>query len=253
MYCEKPASEPRSANAKYTKRTSPKKNNITFTIMDTAIAEEYGNINSSVEYFLKFKIPKEARILDIGCSYGSLLYKLHEFGYTNLQGIDVNKKLIEMGKKEYPVIKDRIEYYPGDIIPFEDNSFDVVLMFDVIEHIPDIHIFLANQVYRIIKKEGKFIFQTPNKFINIPWEIIHNYSLTAYKKYHCSLQSLSSLRMILENAKFKKIILEKHNIITDHNKKKLKKNIGSLGLPLLHIIQRMPLSISSNFWGNCKK
>jgi len=62
-------------------------------------------------------------------------------------------------------------------------------MFDVIEHIPNIEDFLKGQVYRVLKEKGIFVFQTPNKIINIPWEIINQRSLTKWKKYHCSLQA----------------------------------------------------------------
>jgi len=38
--------------------------------------KEHGNIDSSLEYFLKFDLPKNARILDIGCNYGSFIKKV---------------------------------------------------------------------------------------------------------------------------------------------------------------------------------
>lgn len=221
--------------------------------MNAIEIKERGNIDSSIQYIFKYKIPKNARILDIGCNYGSLLNKLHELGYSEVQGVDVNKSSIDLGRKKYTTLKDKIDYYNGVHLPFEENSFDIVLMFDVIEHIPSIERFLANEVYRVLKKNGKYIFQTPNKYINIPWEIIHKRSLTAYKKYHCSLQSVNSLKKILEGAKFKNIVIEKHNIITDHNKDKVKKAVGFIGLPLLHILQKVPLKFTSNLWGSCEK
>ena len=221
--------------------------------MDSIILKEHGNIDSSIDYFKKLNIPKNAKILDVGCRYGSLLHRLFELGYTNIQGIDNDKESIEIGKKMYVDVNKQINYYPGDRIPFEDAGFDLVLMFDVIEHIPHIQDFLTNQVYRVIKKGGRFIFQTPNKIINIPWEIIHKKSFSAYKEYHCSLQTKNSLRTILDKAQFKDIVIEKHNILTSHNKKKVRESVGLIGLPLVYILQKMPLVIFPNFWGNCRK
>jgi 2-polyprenyl-3-methyl-5-hydroxy-6-metoxy-1,4-benzoquinol methylase len=219
----------------------------------TTTLKEHGNIESCLSYFLKFNAPREVKILDIGCNYGSLLYKLHSLGYDNIQGIDINNESIELGKRQYKDISNKIRSYPGDIIPFDDKSFDIVLMFDVIEHIPNIQDFLANQVYRVLKNGGRLIFQTPNKIINIPWMIIFHRSFINYKKHHCSLQTKNSLRTILKNAKFEEITISKYNIVTDHNKKKMKKAIGIAASPLLYILQSLPLVLFPNFWGNCKK
>ena len=221
--------------------------------MDSITLKEHGNIDSSIDYFIKLNIPKNAKILDVGCRFGSLLHRLFELGYTNIQGIDNDKESIGIGKKKYSDVKNQINYYPGDKIPFEAEDFEIVLMFDVIEHIPHIQNFLTNQVYRVIKKGGRFIFQTPNKIINIPWEIMHKKSFSAYKEYHCSLQTKNSLKTILDKAQFKDIVIEKHNILTSHNKKKVRESIGLIGLPMVYILQKMPLGLFPNFWGNCRK
>jgi 2-polyprenyl-3-methyl-5-hydroxy-6-metoxy-1,4-benzoquinol methylase len=211
--------------------------------------KEHGNIDSSLEYFLRLNIPKNAKILDIGCNYGSLIYNLYKKGYKNVYGIDINKKTIKEGKKYYKEIRSKIKIYNGKKIPYQDQSFDVVLMFDVIEHIPNIENFLKGQVYKILKKKGIFVFQTPNKIINIPWEIINQRSLTKWKKYHCSLQIKRGLLKKLRNSGFKEIIIEKYDILTEHNKNKIKRKMGFLGLPVLDILQKMPLFLYPNLWG----
>lgn len=211
--------------------------------------KEHGNIQSSLDYFLKFNIPKNAKILDIGCNYGTLIYNLYKLGYKNVFGIDINKEAINQGKKNYKSIKNKLKIYDGINISFQKESFDVVLMFDVIEHIPNVQNFLKEQVYKILKKQGIFIFQTPNKYINIPWSIIYDRSFYNYKRYHCSLQTYSSLKKLLKNSGFKNIKLEKYNINTEHNINKLKFKLGVFGIFLLNIISIMPLIFQSNFFG----
>lgn len=215
--------------------------------------KERGNVQSSLDYFLTFDIPKSARILDVGCNYGSLIFYLHQLGYHQVFGIDVNQKAVEKGKLQYPELADRIFHYEGEVIPFESESFDMVLMFDVIEHIPDIHGFLGGQVHQVLKKGGQFVFQTPNKITNIPWEIFQHKSFTRYKSYHCSLQTLGSLGRLLEQSGFSQIIIEKFNILTAYNKERLGNKIGIFAQPLLVTLQQMPLSMATNFWGSCKK
>ena len=215
--------------------------------------KELGNIKSSLDYFIKFNIPKNAKILEVGCNYGSLIYNLSKLGYKNAQGIDVNSKAIKKGKSTYKKISKRINHYSGNKIPFKTESFDVILMFDVIEHIPRIQDFLKNDVNRILKKGGTFIFQTPNKYINIPWEIVNNKSFSKWKSYHCSLQTKNSLKNTLKKSNFKNIVIEKGEILTEHNKKKVRKRIPVVGIILLYLSSLFPLSLNPNLWGSGKR
>jgi len=214
---------------------------------------EIGNIDSSFSYFEKFNLPKESKILDVGCNYGSLIYNIFLRGYKDVYGIDVSEPSITKGKKNYKQISNSLSAYDGKRIPFEDSTFDIILMFDVIEHIPDIHRFLAEEINRVLKQGGIFIFQTPNKYTNIPWEMYQTRSFTRYKSYHCSLQTLPSLKKLLDKAGFNEIVLEKHTIITDHNIRTLKNKIGFLAMPILYTLQNLPMFLTSNFWGYCKK
>ncbi len=214
---------------------------------------ELGNIQSSLDYFLKFNIPKDAKILDVGCNYGSLIFNLHSLGYKNIFGVEINKNAIEKGKTFYPEISNNLNTYEAGNIPFENNTFDVILMFDVIEHIPNVDNFLKNEVRRILRTGGTFIFQTPNKLINIPWEIISGRSLVKWRTYHCSLQTPSSLKKCLIKLGFSGVTIEKGNILTQHNKDKVRKKIGLLGPLALYFLSEMPLAVYPNMWGSCKK
>lgn len=214
---------------------------------------EMGNIQSSLDYFLKFNIPKDARILDIGCNFGSLVFNLYKLGYKNIFGIEIDENAINRGRLFYSEIANNLVIHKPGNIPFGSNAFDVIMMFDVIEHVPDIKFFINNEVCRVLKKGGCFIFQTPNKVINIPWEIINNRSLTKWKTYHCSLQTPLSLKNLLTKSGFSNIIIEKGNILTQHNKNKVWKKAGLIGVFILYFLQICPVFISPNLWGKCKK
>lgn len=214
---------------------------------------EHGNTDSSFDYFIKFNIPKNAKILDIGCRYGSLIYNLYTQGYNEIYGIDIDRDTIKKGKESYTEISERINEYDGQKIPFEGEFFDVVLMFDVIEHIPSIEKFLKEEARRVLRKGGILIFQTPSKYINVPWEIIQQKSFTKWKKYHCSLQTIWSLRKLFKKLGFNFINIEKNNILTEHNKIKVRRKIGEIGIILLYILQRFPLTFYPNLWGSARK
>ena len=63
-------------------------------------------------------------------------------------------------------------------LPFDDDCFDVVLSFDVFEHIPepDQHL---REVARVLKPNGCYLLQTPNKWTNSVFETIRWRSFTA--------------------------------------------------------------------------
>lgn len=75
-------------------------------------------------------LPRDARILDVGCAGSPFLSNLAEQGYTDLTGIDFSFS----GKREFP--EDKVKYETGDLtntrFPFE--HFDLVTSLSVIEH-----------------------------------------------------------------------------------------------------------------------
>ena len=83
----------------------------------------------------------------------------------------------------------------GDDLPFADQSFDTVLSFDVFEHIPDSDKHLR-EVRRVLKNGGQYLLQTPNKWTNIPFELLREHRkygrgpIASYRELmldHCSL------------------------------------------------------------------
>ena len=209
---------------------------------------EHGDIDQCLRWFERFYIRPDANILDVGTRFGSFLLRLKEIGYLNVCGIDINKDFIERGLIAYPQLHGCLQAYDGKNIPFGDAQFDVLTMFDVIEHIPDIETYLE-EVVRVLKPGGMFVFQTPNKYTNIPWEIIYLRSLTKWRTFHCSLQSLSSLRKLLLGAKFSKIKIEKNSLSSQYRINLAREKMGPLGPLALHLAGALPLFISPNFWG----
>lgn len=75
-------------------------------------------------------------ILDVGSGEGFTLNRLKEKGIgKKLEGLEYSKDAIALGKKTYPDIK----ITQGSIyeLPYEDNSFDLVLCTEVLEHLDE--------------------------------------------------------------------------------------------------------------------
>lgn len=72
-------------------------------------------------------------------------------------------------------LPDNVEFVNATVppLPFKDESFDYVVSFQVIEHIADDKRFIG-EVYRVLRKGGKFIVTTPNRPMSLtrnPWHV----------------------------------------------------------------------------------
>ena len=94
---------------------------------------------------------KPASLLDIGCGEGTLLNELStKLKGTKLYGTDVYTQNPEKWSYQVSDITRRIE--------FEDNTFDVVVLGEVIEHVPDPD-FVLGEISRVLKPGGRLIVQ----------------------------------------------------------------------------------------------
>jgi len=81
------------------------------------------------------KLPRDISILELGCNRGNATRIIHDMGFTNVTGIDINMSAIEIVSKKFPeymFIHRSIEDFP--IV----QQFDLVLTSGVLIHIhPD--------------------------------------------------------------------------------------------------------------------
>jgi 2-polyprenyl-3-methyl-5-hydroxy-6-metoxy-1,4-benzoquinol methylase len=102
---------------------------------------------------------KKLHILDLGCGNGSLCGLLVQLGHE-VTGIDLSGSGIEIAKKSFPECR----FIKADIydLPYEllENSFDIVLSVEVIEHLLYPRE-LLRAAKRCLKPKGQFILTTP--------------------------------------------------------------------------------------------
>lgn len=92
-------------------------------------------------------------ILDIGCAVGHYMVELNSLGFKTA-GVDVNPAYVETAKSkglDVHLIKDKL--------PFPDKSFDSVVLFEVLEHLPD-PVSLLIEAQRVARKN--IIITVPN-------------------------------------------------------------------------------------------
>jgi len=108
-------------------------------------------------------LPKstQAKILEIGCGAGQLLFYLKQKGYRNIEGIDIGDEQAEMVRKMgiSAVSINSIPEYLKD----KKSSYDLIIMNQVIEHLSK-EVLLDNlrAIRSALKEGGLFVFATPN-------------------------------------------------------------------------------------------
>jgi len=118
-----------------------------------------------VRYYFASQFAKGKNVLDAGCGSGYGTYYLAKYGQAkNVHAIDIAEDAIKYAKKQYQT--QNCDFKKDDILKLEtvlDNSIDLAVNFEVIEHIEEQDKFLK-QIKRVLTKSGIFIVSTPNKY-----------------------------------------------------------------------------------------
>lgn len=99
-------------------------------------------VSRSLVTVLDHCVDREAAVLEVGCSSGRHLAHLHEHGYENLTGVDVNDDAFDVMADHFPTLAAEGTFHAGaieDVLPeFADDAFDVVYSVETLQHIhPD--------------------------------------------------------------------------------------------------------------------
>ena len=142
-----------------------------------------------------------AKILDWGAGKGHITYLLQEDGF-NVISCDLDRDTIDSAfSQETPIIGQKnIDLVPlrhDYILPFEDNSFDVVVSFGVLEHVNNDFESLK-EVNRILKPGGAFFF------FFLPFWLSWSQRLAHLRGdyYHSRLYRLNDFKSMSERAGF---------------------------------------------------
>lgn len=103
------------------------------------------------------------RVLDVGCQCGALAVALSEGG-ARVTGLDVDEPLLEGARARAKGYGVGATFVRGvaERLPFDDRSFDLVTMVDVIEHVEDSARAIA-ECARVLAPGGVLYLQGPNR------------------------------------------------------------------------------------------
>jgi ubiquinone/menaquinone biosynthesis C-methylase UbiE len=129
-------------------------------------------------YVFTEKFARNRSMLEIGCGTGYGADHLSQLA-SSVVSVDIRKEAVsycqDKCKRENLVFLE----VDGLKLPFKDNSFDIVISFQVIEHIdPNKVLDYLSEAKRVLNKDGIFILSTPNSKLRLlpfqkPWNPEH--------------------------------------------------------------------------------
>lgn len=136
-------------------------------------------------------------LLEIGCADGTFLHYLESRGNWRVQGLEVSDVAVRAARERYglKLIHESVE---AAVLP--DAHYDVVAMWDVLEHLPNPRVALA-AIHRIMKPDGVLIIRMP---LEDGWDarLFGRYWAGWSAPYHLAVYSADRLERLLAGAGF---------------------------------------------------
>lgn len=125
-------------------------------------------------------------VLDLGCGEGRHLHAMYHAAQVHAVGVDLGfddvKKTLD-GFRSFPDLDGDFLRFSGSVanalhLPFADDTFDVVVCSEVLEHIPDYRQAI-NEITRILKPGGRLAVSVPRRWPEkICWALAEGYHKT---------------------------------------------------------------------------
>jgi SAM-dependent methyltransferase len=96
-------------------------------------------------------------VVELGCRYGDLLAAFVEG--NRVTGVDIDRQALDVCAGRYAVVTQVANL--NEALPFGDEQFDVVVLSEVLEHLPYPEITLS-EIARICRPGGKLVGSVPN-------------------------------------------------------------------------------------------
>jgi len=103
------------------------------------------------------RVGARGRLLDVGCATGSFMMAARRIGFTDIHGVDVAAASVAVAQRR------GFDAVAGDFSAhmFAPGRFDVVSMWNTLEHLPDPFIF-ATEAWRVLAPGGYLVVSMPN-------------------------------------------------------------------------------------------
>ena len=134
-----------------------------------------------IDGYRLFDVKDGSYILDICCRTGNgTLFFGSRKKKSKFMCIDPSTLMLSIAEKRLKKEKINFQIKKMDslVLPFKENTFDYILCFETLEHMPNTLTFLS-ELNRVLKKKGRLVLTTPNTI----WEPIHFFA-ALFKIHH---------------------------------------------------------------------
>ena len=135
---------------------------------DDPIEYAWKRKRAAVYEALQSHVKRRVRLLDVGCNTGAELIKYSQVLDGEFVGLDIESNFLSKPKN-------KANFLVGDArcLPFKDETFQVVISTEVMEHFRQGEMFVK-EIYRLLTNDGIFILTTPNRqrFTALPRSLI---------------------------------------------------------------------------------
>lgn len=139
-------------------------------------------------------------ILEIGCGNGGFLYGLNKISNNNLYGIEIDNLRAKTALEHVSESSTMILLANGEQLPFKPNSFQIIFIIEVIEHLISYKEFLK-EIHRVLKPNGYAFITFPSfrslrgshlfHMVPIPWaQLVFGYAA----QRECALKKLQKVK-----------------------------------------------------------
>lgn len=103
------------------------------------------------------------RLLDVGCAFGFFLKHAKDAGW-DVEGVDVSEHALDHAKNTLGI--EKVHHGPLQNQNLPPQSFDIITIWDAVEHLPDPRIVLL-EMHRLLKADGYLVMEAPNEFYSL--------------------------------------------------------------------------------------
>ncbi|MGP1598701.1 class I SAM-dependent methyltransferase [Peptoanaerobacter stomatis] len=124
-------------------------------------------------------IKNNMKVLDIGCGTGVLFGSLLKYVPSEIVGVDISDKMLEIARKKYGHF-DNIKFKNMDVLELDENDFDIVYIYNAYPHIMDVEK-LKSKLKQICKSGARIVIvhgMSRNFIENIHKNVGNNISRT---------------------------------------------------------------------------
>ena len=157
------------------------------------------------------------KLLDIGCSSGLFLDEARQSGFT-VEGVELSSDTAESARRNFGLLIHTGTLDAADLPP---DTFDVVTLFDVIEHLPD-PLGQLHKIRSLLKPGGLLLQSTPNidgLFPRLSHRLARRLDYWPHPEppHHLYQFSVRTMTAMLEGASFEPGQVSQHRIELDYS------------------------------------